>query len=127
MSLVIKNATAADTTFATTGFSGTSATFADVANTATQKLTGATKHTLTGSERRNLISFEFKVYDAVSGKWGFERVNLTLIRDPSGIVSDAKRADLVAYVCNYFTKNVAALSASAVVEIGKFVNGVSPV
>lgn len=127
MSLVIKNATAADTTFATTGFSGTSATFSDVANTATQKLTGAMKHTLTGSERRNLISFEFKVYDAVSGKWGFERVNLTLIRDSSGIVSDAKRADLIAYVSNYFTKNVAALPASAVVEIGKFVNGVSPV
>lgn len=126
MSLVIKDSAAADVTFAPTGYSGTTMTFSDVAATATVKKTGDVKMTLNGKERRRLLSFQVRRYDAATGKWGFVRANLTIVSDDTGIATDVDARDVVAFASNYFTKNVAALSAATNLEIGKFLNGVAP-
>jgi len=127
MSLTLKNAAAVDTTFVVTGFTGLDQSFANAANTATNKTTGFTKHTLPQKgDSRHLLSFTTKVFDSATGKWGKLTTNFTMVQDDSGLITSVHKANHFAFISNYFTRLTAAMPSNVSDECIRFVEGISP-
>ncbi len=118
MSTVIKDADAADVTFALVSFNGMAAVAADVSSTATFSRQLETKHTMPAAKSagRHLIAGRVSRTDSTSGVTETFRVNLTLSEEGKGVITIDDKTDLLALVLNRITGNTSALSLDTVVS-----------